>query len=84
MIQEAEVGYVVSSRNFLVHLDGLPSIQINDLVQSEGNLRGWVNALSADTVEVLMLDEGAVLPRQMFKKVKGRLSVAAGGSFFWR
>lgn len=78
MTQDTEVGYVTSSRDFLIYLDGLPTIKINDMVESETGLRGWVNALSSDTVEVLMLDEGPILPRQMFRKLKGRLSIGAG------
>lgn len=73
-----EVGYVVSSRDFLVYLDGLPSIKINDLVESEKGLRGWVNSLSEDKVEVLMLDEGQIAPKHQFKHLPDRLAVSAG------
>jgi len=44
-VNQTEVGYVVSSRDFLVYLDGLPTIKVNDMVESESNLRGWVNAI---------------------------------------
>ncbi|MDD5147543.1 MAG: F0F1 ATP synthase subunit alpha [Candidatus Daviesbacteria bacterium] len=76
--QQNEVGYVVSSRNFLVQLDGLPSIKINDMVQSETNLRGWVNSVSETQVEVLMVDEGTIKPRQQFKRLRSRLGVMVG------
>lgn len=73
-----EVGYALSSRDFLVFLDGMPSVRINDLVQSERGLRGWVNALYPDKVEVLMLDEGIVSPGELFKRLPNRLSISLG------
>lgn len=73
-----EVGYVVSSRDFLVQLDGLPTVRVNDMVESETNLRGWVNSTFEDKVEVLMLDDGAIKPKQQFKRLSSRLGVVAG------
>lgn len=73
-----EVGYVVSNRDFLVYLDGFPSIRINDMVQSETGLRGWVNSISETQAEVLMLDEGTVKPKQQFKRLPSRLGIAVG------
>lgn len=78
MNQTQEVGYVISSRNFLIHLDGLPSIRVNDLVESDTGLRGWINSISRDTVEVLMLDEGTIKPGSQFKRLKNRLAVTVG------
>src|SRR3989344_1432824 len=78
MNQTQEVGYVVSTREFLIMLDGLPTVKINDMVQSETGLRGWVNSLLPDKVEVLMLDEGKVAPKQMFKRLDNRLGIAVG------
>ena len=76
--QSTEVGYVVSSRDFLVYLDGFPSIKVNDMVESDTGLRGWVSSTFEDKIEVLMLDEGTVLPKQQFKKLENRLGVTAG------
>lgn len=78
MNQTNEVGYVVSIRDFLIHLDGFPTIRINDIVESDTGLRGWVSAILEDKIEVLMLDEGAVKPKQQFIKLPNRLGVAAG------
>ncbi|MBI2593627.1 F0F1 ATP synthase subunit alpha [Candidatus Daviesbacteria bacterium] len=73
-----EVGYVTSSRDFLVFLDGMPTVKINDLVISETGKRGWVNSLHKTQVEVLMLDEGAVNPGELFKRSDSRLSISMG------
>src|SRR3989338_69476 len=78
MNQTQEVGYVVSNRDFLVYLDGFPSIRINDMVESETSQRGWVNSTLQDKIEVLMLDEGTVKPKQQFKKLPSRLAVSVG------
>lgn len=78
MQNQQEVGYVLSSRNYLVYLDGMPSIHINDLVVSDNGLRGVVNTLYETKIEVLMLDEGSVYPGQMFKKKGENLGLQVG------
>lgn len=75
---QTEVGYAVSSRDFLVYLDGFPTVKINDLVKSATGARGWVNSLSEDLIEVLMLDEDHVNPNQAFTKLDQSLGVAVG------
>lgn len=76
--QTTEVGYVVSSRDFLVQLDGFPTIRVNDMVESDNGLRGWVNSMTENQIEVLMLDEGIIKPKQQFKRLSSRLGVVAG------
>ncbi|MBI2329998.1 hypothetical protein HYU94_01265 [Candidatus Daviesbacteria bacterium] len=78
MDQTTEVGYVTSSRDFLVHLGGFPSIRVNDMVESDTRLRGWVNSIAKDNIEILMLDEGVVLPKQQFRRLPTRLGVTVG------
>lgn len=76
--QVNEIGYVVSSRDFLTYVDGFPTIRINDMVESDNSLRGWVNSISDSQIEVLMLDEGVIKPKQQFKRLPLRLGVAVG------
>jgi len=78
MNQTQEVGYVISSRDFLVQLDGLPTIRINDMVESDAGGRGWVNGIAESSVEVLMLDEIRIAPKQMFKRLQNRLGLVVG------
>ena len=73
-----EVGYAVSSRDFLVFLDGMPTVKINDLVVSESGKRGWVHSLLRNEVEVLMLDEGVINAGELFKRGDSRLSISMG------
>lgn len=73
-----EVGFVTTIRDFLIYLDGLPTVRIHDLVESETGVRGWVNAIMPDKVEVMVMDDGAVKPGQMFKRVAAKLQVNVG------
>ena len=73
-----EVGYVISSRDFLALLDGLPTIQLEDIVENEEGVRGMVYTLSPNQVSVLILDEGSVTPGQLFHRTGERLSVSVG------
>lgn len=77
-MKQQEVGYAKSIKDFLVYLDGLPTIKTNDLVENEQGGRGWVNSLSKDKVEVLMMDEVQVKPKQLFRRLPARLGIAAG------
>jgi F-type H+/Na+-transporting ATPase subunit alpha len=70
-----EVGYVIENKNFLVYLDGLPTIKVNDMVQNEEGLRGWVYSIYPDKVEVLIIDEGKLSPGQLFRKLDHKLTV---------
>lgn len=77
-MDQTEIGYVTKVRDFLTRLDGFPTIRINDMVESDTGLRGWISTLGLDFAEVLMLDEGQITPRQMFKRTNSRLGVVAG------
>ncbi len=68
---------MTSARDFLVRLAGFPTIRINDMVES-GGIRGWVNSIADDTIEVLLLDEGRIVPKQMFKRYPERLGLSVG------
>lgn len=79
-----EVGYVKSVRNYLLKIDGLPSIEINDLVENDEGVRGVVNALHADTTEVLLLDDVTVLPGDLFKRTPQKLTLNVGDHLLGR
>ncbi len=78
MNQTQEVGYVISSRDFLVYLDGLPTIRVNDMVESDNGARGWVNSIAEDKIEILMVDDAKITPKQLFKRLPNRLGLAVG------
>lgn len=78
MVDTEEVGLVKSVRNFLVYLEGMPTVKVNDLVVNDQGLRGWVSALLPDLVEVLLLDEGRVQPGQLFRRLDQKLTIPVG------
>lgn len=73
-----EVGFVTDIKGFLVQIDGLPSAQINNLVTSKANIRGWVTALLENKIQVLMLDEGNISPGEQFDLSEQKLTVNVG------
>src|SRR3989344_444623 len=74
----SEVGYVLSIRDYLAYLDGLPTIRINDLIENDNHVRCVVASLFPDKVEAWILDEGSTTPGQLFRRTGKRLSVNAG------
>ena len=83
-METLEVGYALSIRGPLVYVDGLPGAKIMDLVENEQGIRGVVSNLQEDRVEVWILDEGTIVPGQLFKKSEKRLKVPASPSFLGR
>lgn len=73
-----EVGYVLSSRNYLAFLDGLPSVKIHDLVQTESGNMAVVNAVFQNHVEVFLLDETAIFPGELFSYTGKKLTIPVG------
>lgn len=73
-----EVGYVISNRNYLAHLDGLPTARIMDIVASETGAKGVVSALLTNMTEVLLLQESAVSPGQKFMATGEKLTIPVG------
>ncbi len=73
-----EVGFVKSIKDFLIYIDGLPTIKVNELVENEQGARGWVNALLPNQVEVLLLDDTDVSPGQIFRRAGRQLTVPIG------
>ena len=79
-----EVGYVIGSRNYLAYVDGLPTIRVNDIVESDSGIRGIVNTLSAENIEVLLLDEGAIYPGMPFYTTGKKITVGVGSFLLGR
>ncbi len=62
----------------------MPTVKINDLLIGENNLRALVNAMYAEEVEALLLDEGEIQPGMMFKKTNSKLTIEAGSFLLGR
>lgn len=75
---EGEIGYVVSSRNYLAMLEGFPNTKIHDLLQTQQGAKAVVNALFHNHIEVFLLDEIAVYPGQVFLHTGKQLAIPVG------
>ena len=64
---EKEVGYVVSTQDYIVILEGLPSARVYNIVVTKNGGRAIVNALEKDRVEALMLDSERPKPGDYFE-----------------
>lgn len=88
-----EIGYAVNVNDYLISVAGLPGVAINEIVtlstsqftsnrlkDSSGSYeaRGIVTALGTSLVEVLMLDDVKVKPKDMFIRTGQTFSVNAG------
>jgi F-type H+/Na+-transporting ATPase subunit alpha len=82
MIQE--VGMVKEVRDFLMLLEGLPSVQVGEIIESDSSVKCLVNALLPESVEVLQLTTGAVTPRQIFARTGKNISISASPSLLGR
>src|SRR3989338_8433511 len=61
-----EFGFVVKAQDYLLYLEGLPAVKINDIVNSQSKSKGLVTALDHEKVEVLMLDRERPSPGDAF------------------
>lgn len=55
-IRSEEAGFVAEAKEYLITLEGLPSIRINDVIVNERGNRAIVMGLRDDRVEALLLD----------------------------
>ncbi|MBI3486107.1 F0F1 ATP synthase subunit alpha [Candidatus Daviesbacteria bacterium] len=77
-VNSQEVGFVSTVNDFLIYLDGLPTIRVNDIVENEAGVRAWISSISENRVQALLLDEGDVKPGQLFKRRTDPLSINIG------
>lgn len=79
-----EIGYVAKSKEYVVYIEGLPSIKINDvIVDSEGRL-AIVNSLNENYVIALILGKTKVKPGVAFYLKHGGIQVPAGKNLLGR
>lgn len=64
---EKEVGYVVSTQDYIVIIEGLPSARLYNIIVTKNGGRAMVSALEKDRVEALMLDSERPKPGDYFE-----------------
>src|SRR3989344_4531354 len=75
---QQEVGFVTAAKDFLIFLDGLPHVKINEIVENEKGTLGWVTSLQEDLAEVLLLDPANPQPGDIFKRTHKSLALDVG------
>jgi F-type H+-transporting ATPase subunit alpha len=61
-----EIGFVKSAKRYLLTLEGLPGVRVNDVIQSTEGGRAIVTALDRERVHAQMLDTAAIEPGDQF------------------
>ena len=83
-MNQQEVGFVQRINKFIAYLDGLPGAKISDIVESENGAIGWVTALLGDEIEVLLLNDKDVRPKDIFFQTGRHLTVPLGNFLLGR
>ena len=68
-MEQTEVGFVTSVRDYLIHLEGLPSAQPNNLLMSEQGSKALVSSLSNDSLGALVINQHSPSPQESFTRV---------------
>src|SRR3972149_7637091 len=79
-----EVGFVVSIQDYLIHIEGLPSAKMNDIVVTKTGGRALVSALNDDLVEALMLDAERPKPGALLELSDSGLRLPFQANLFGR
>lgn len=79
-----EVGFVVAAKEYLIHLEGLPSVRINDVIENDEGKRALVLALNEDVVQALMLDPVDTYAGDRFYIRERGVSFSMGDHLFGR
>lgn len=82
--EESEIGYVVSVNNYILWLNGLPNVKINEIIQNQESVRAIVTSIKEDLVEALVLDDAKIKPQDSFRRTNNQLMIKAGPHLFGR
>lgn len=73
-----EVGFVVSTQDYLVFIEGLPSARVNDIIVTKSGSRALVSAIEKEKIEGLMLDSERPKPGDYFELSEEGLRLPMG------
>lgn len=84
MSPQKEIGFATSVSSYIVWVNGLPNVNVYEIVLSQNGGRGFVNSIEQDLVEVLMLDDTPVRPQEQFTRSFQQLEASAGSNLLGR
>lgn len=79
-----EVGFVVSSQDYLLFLEGFPGGHINDIIIHENGAKAIISTLDGDRVKALMIDPYRPKPGEIFKLSSDGIRLPLGNYLFGR
>lgn len=79
-----EIGFVVSTQDYLVFIEGLPSARVNDIIVTKTGARALVAALEKNKVEAWMLDPERPKPGDSLELAPGGLTLPLKSNLFGR
>lgn len=74
----SEIGYASSINNYLVWIEGLPNIKINEIIVNADGARCMVTAVKNNRVGALILDDVKIEPGDEFRRTYQQLAVNIG------
>lgn len=80
----SEIGFVTQAQDYLMHLEGLPSAQLNDVVIGDRDNIGYITALSPGMVEAQILTGERARPGDTFTVRELGLTLPTHVSLFGR
>lgn len=79
-----EIGYVAKSKEYVVYIEGLPSVKINDIIVDSAGRQAIVNSLNENYVIALILEKTKVKPGVAFYLQPDGIQVPAGQNLLGR
>ena len=67
---QKEIGYIVKNQDYLLYIEGLSSIRINDLIRGPSGA-AIVSGLEGNHIQALMLGSGKPKPGEIFERAPG-------------
>ncbi len=78
MAEQQEIGFVIGVQGRIAFVDGLPTVQVGELVETENNGLGYVGAILPERVEVYLLSTVDLEPGQAVRRKGEYLQLAVG------
>jgi F-type H+/Na+-transporting ATPase subunit alpha len=79
-----EVGFVVEAKQYVLTLEGLPSVKVNELISQENGGRAIVRSLSGEQLTALSLDYGSPRAGDRWGYLQGEHLYSLGDHLFGR
>lgn len=75
---DKEIGYVTSVRDYLLTINGLPNVAINEIIVNQHGTKAVVVSLKPNRAQALLLEATTINPHETFLRTKQTLSLEVG------